>query len=310
MPNGNVTLLESVKDSSDKLRRGVVETIIQESSPLQRLPQVPIMGNAYKIDVEGDIIEPDFRDVNEGYTAKWASDRETYWGVAILGVEVKVDNFIVNTRGDKRSTKARMFAKAAKGAAHKYNKWFFDGTGTAKDFKGLNALIEDGHGQSIATGVNGGALTLEIMDEAHDRLRTGEADHILTSRLVRRLVTNLGRNIANGFALIDVGDNAFGQLVTMWNGIEIGIVGDGPDGNLILDADETQGSNSDCSSMYFLRYGEDHVHGIMGANGHMDVKDFGETEAAPEHLGRMEFYPGLVAADQYSVVRLQGIRNV
>ncbi|MEM9605898.1 MAG: major capsid protein [Actinomycetota bacterium] len=309
MPNGNVTLLESVKDSSDKLRRGVVETIIQESSPLQRLPQVPIMGNAYKIDVEGDIIEPDFRDVNEGYTAKWASDRETYWGVAILGVEVKVDNFIVNTRGDKRSTKARMFAKAAKGAAHKYNKWFFDGTGTAKDFKGLNALIEDGHGQQFTTGVNGGAITLEGLDEAHDLLRTGEADQILSSRRVRRAITNLGRNLANGYSMIDVGDNEFGKQVLRWNGIEIGIVGDDPSGNLILDNDETVGTSTACSSLYFLRYGEDHVHGIMGANGHMDVRDFGETEAAPEHLGRMEFYPGLVVADQYAVVRYAGITD-
>lgn len=309
MPTGSVTLLESVKDSSDVLMRGVIETIIEESAPLQMLPQIPIQGNALKREIEGALPAVQFRDVGDTYTNTWASDTEQFWGVAILGGQVKIDNFIINTRGDVRSTKARQFAKFAKSMAHKYNQWFFDGTGTAKDFKGVNALIDDGHGQVQYAGANGAALTLDMLDEAHDALRTGSADQILCNRTVRRKITQLGRNLSNGFSLIDIGDNEFGHQVTMYDGVPIGIVGDDIDGNLILDYDETRGSSDVTTSLYFVRYGEDHVAGLMGAGGMMTVKDFGELQTEPAHLGRVEFYPGIAVFDQYSIVRLAGITN-
>ena len=309
MSTGNLTLLESVKDSSDPLRRGVIETIIRESSPLLLLPMIPFMGNAMKSDVEGTLPGVNFRDVNETYSPTWGSDREEFWGVAILGGELKIDNFIIRTRGDVRSTKARQYAKFAKAMAHKFDKWFFDGTGTAKDFKGLNALISDGHGQPFIPNANGGALTLEGLDEAHDKLRTGTADVIYCNRTLRRKITTLGRNQSNGYSMIDVGNDVFGRQVTQYDGVPIGIVGDDPDGNLILDFDETEGTETAATSLYFLRFGEDHVAGLMGAGGHMEVRDFGEMETEPVHLGRVEFYPGLAVFDQYAAVRYSGITN-
>jgi hypothetical protein len=73
----------------------------------------------------------------------------------------------------------------------------------------------------------------------------------------------------------------------------------------ILDFTET----SSTTSIYFIRYGKDEVCGLMGAEGSMEVRRFGELQAAPQHMGRLEWYPGVAVFDQYSLVRYQNITN-
>ncbi len=102
--------------------------------------------------------------------------------------------------------------------------------------------------------------------------------------------------------------------MTTWNDIPLRIIGDtvASDGTAtaVLPFDEVQGSSgATCTSLYFVRFSEDHVCGLLGAGGSFDVVDFGETEAAPGHLGRIELYPGLAVFDRYAVVRLGGVTN-
>ena len=52
------------------------------------------------------------------------------------------------------------------------------------------------------------------------------------------------------------------------------------------------------------------MYGILGLGGSFDVVDFGETEAAPGHLGRVEVYPGVVVSNSFSVCRLSGMLTV
>ena len=62
--------------------------------------------------------------------------------------------------------------------------------------------------------------------------------------------------------------------------------------------------------MYFVSFGEDeNVYGLSGLGGSMEVSDFGETEAAPGHLGRVEWYPGLAIDNPFSIVRHYGIHD-
>ena len=258
MATGSVTLLEAAKYGDDQLKRGVVETLIQESPILEMMPQTAISGNALKVQVENTLPAPAFRDVNEGYSRTHGTDTERYFGTAILGGEVFIDNYIVRVRGNVTSVKARQYAKFAKAMSRTYDKFFFDGTGTAKDFKGINALISEGLGQTIAQATNGAALSLAKMDEAHDLLRSqSSADCILMNRTIRRKLTDLGRNSAGYFSLIDVGDDRFGRQIMQWNGIPVRIIGDDKDGDAILGFDETQGSSAVTSSIYYIAYGED-----------------------------------------------------
>lgn len=309
--SGSVTLLEAAKWGDDLLKKGVVETIIRESPILETLPWITIQGNALKHLAEDTLPTVSFRDVNETYTRDFGTDTEHFWGTTILGGEVFVDNYIVRTRGNLGDVKARQFQKKAKANAMTFDKYFFDGTGTAKDFKGMNALIDEGFGQKTLMAAGGGALTLAKLDEAFDTMRTGTPDAILINRTLRRKVTDLARTTHTGISLIDVGTDVFGRQVMSYNGVPFRIIGDDQNGTAILGFDEDPGDAvSDTASIYFVRYGADEfVSGIMGAGGTFEVRDFGETEAAPGHLGRIEWYPGVAIFNRYAVVRLYGITN-
>ena len=150
------------------------------------------------------------------------------------------------------------------------------------------------------------------MDEAHDELRSqSSADVILMNRTVRRKLTDLGRNSSGYFSLLDVGDDRFGRQIMQWNGIPVRIIGDDKDGSAILGYDEDPGDGaSDCTSIYYIAFGEDeNVTGLLGLGGSFDVVDFGETESAPGHMGRVELYPGVAIYNPLSIVRQYGITN-
>ena len=190
---------------------------------------------------------------------------------------------------------------------------FFDADGTSNKFKGVNSLITEGFGLTVgaaANTANGGTLTLDDLDIAIDLLRDQSMpDAMLLNRTQRRKITALGRSSVSGVSLIDVGDDKFGRKVNQYNGIPMRIIGDDITGTAILGYDETRGSSTVCSSLYFVALGEDKTSLLLGAGGSFSVKDFGETQAAPGHLGRVECYPGIALWSQYSIVRLQGITN-
>ena len=311
MASGSLSLLEAAKYGSDQLASGVVETLIQESPILEMLPFTAIAGNALKVNVEDTLPSPGFRNVNESYTRSHGTDTERFFGCSILGGEVFIDNYIVRVQANQISAKARQYAKFAKAMSRTFDASFFDGTGTNKDFKGINALIDEGLGQKQAAHANGAALTLDMLDESMDSVRNQSSpDALLMNRTLRRKVTSLARNTSGYFTLLDVGEDALGRQVSTYNGVPIRIIGDDKDGSAILDFDETQGSSSVTSSIYCLAFGTDeNVYGILGLGGSFDVVDFGETESAPGHLGRVEVYPGVVIANSFSAVRLHGVTN-
>lgn len=311
MPTGSVPLLEAAKCGDDTLKRGVVETIIQESPLAEMLPFITIAGNAIKHSVEVNLPSPSFRDVNATYTRSWGTDTEHFWGVAILGGEVFIDNFELKVVANKVNLKTKQYMKFAKAMARTFDKSAFDATGTASDFKGFNQLISEGFGLRYyvgGSGGNGAALTLDDLDQVIDQMRGQAAPSAwLVNRFHRRKVTNLARSTYTGFSLIDVGTDVFGRKVTSYNDIPFRIIGDDISKTPILGFDETQGSSNVTSSLYLAAFSEDDVTGLLGANGSWDVVDFGETEAAPGHLGRVECYPGVAIFNQFSMVRVSGI---
>lgn len=292
MPSGALPLLEAVKYGDDMTKKGVVEKIMLINPIAEMMPFLPIEGEALKHREEDTLPRVAFRDVNEGYAKTYGTDTEHFWGVAIAGGEVEIDTFILNVSANKISAKRSQFAKQAKATALQLQKWFVDGTGTAKDFKGFNALLDEGWGYTYVPNTNGGPLTLDMLDVALDVMRK-PTDALLTNQFLRRKVTNLARTSVSGVSLIDVGTDVFGRKVTMYDGVPIRLLHEDIDGAQILGFDETTGSSNVTSSIYAVHFGEDGVCGLLGANSHFEVEDFGEQEAKPAHLGRIEFYPGL-----------------
>ena len=58
-----LTLVEAAKLSQDALQRGVIETFVQESVILDRIPMLSIEGNAYAYNEEGTLPGVEFRAV-------------------------------------------------------------------------------------------------------------------------------------------------------------------------------------------------------------------------------------------------------
>lgn len=322
MPAGAVSLIEAAKCGDDMKKVGIVETILFESAPIEMLPWYPFAGNSLMTEVEGTLPTVEFRRVNEGYTSSYGSDRMLQWGVAILGGEVKIDRFLQDVTSNQRNAKAKQWAKLAKANAGRFDYEFFNGTGSAasKGFKGLKQLITEGQGQTVSHSGTGATLNsqagLDTLDVAIDTFRNqGRPEAMLVNRNHRRQVTKAARTAVSGTVLIDVGTDSFGRKVNMYDDVPMRIIGDVIDGNgnvvdgLPFNEDPGDGT-SDASSIYFTKFGEDDICGLLGLGGSFDIKDFGEMESAPQLLGRLEWYPGICIPNKYAVTRVTGITEM
>jgi hypothetical protein len=315
MPTGAVSLIEATQAGSDMHKLGVVETIIQENPVIEMLPWLPFAGNALVHDEEGTLPDVQFRRVNEGYNSSYGSDNQHFWGVAILGGEIKVDRFLVDVVGNEKDIEAKQWAKLAKSNAMRFGFEFFNGTGSvaSKGFKGLKALIDEGFGQKYPNSLTGAVINLDKLDEALDLfVNQGRPDRALVNRAHRRQITKAARTTHSGISLIDVGTDVFGKKVMFYDDIPFTIMGDVRDasGNTVpaLAFNEDPGDAvSDCSSLYFIKFGEDDVTGLLGKGGSFVAKSFGELESQPQRMGRLEWYPGVAVFNKYSVVRVTGI---
>ena len=319
MPSGNVTLLEAAKCGDNMVKQGVVETLIQESPWIEMLPWMAFSGNALQHSEEGTLPDVQFRAVNESYSASWGSDNQHFWGVAILGGEIKVDRFLVDVIGNRNDVKAKQWTKLAKSNAMRFGFECIDGTGSvaSKGFKGLKTLIGEGFGQTVVHSATGATLAsaagLNNLDLALDSFRNqGGPDALLLNRTIRRQITTAARNSITGVSLIDVGTDTFGRQTVSYDGVPFRILGDVRDasGNTVPNLPFTEDPGDgvfDTASIYFAKFGEDDITGLLGLGGSFNVEDFGELETAPQQMGRLEWYPGLAVFNKFSVVRVRGI---
>jgi hypothetical protein len=150
-----VTLAQAALLSENDLQRGVIETFVQLSPVLDRLPLMPIEGNAYAYNKEATLPGVAFRSVNEAYTESTGTVNQATESLVILGGDADVDRFIVQTRGnlnDQRAVQTRLKVKAA---SYKFQDTFFNGDVTVdtKAFDGLKKRLTGA--QVIAAGTNG-----------------------------------------------------------------------------------------------------------------------------------------------------------
>lgn len=317
MATGALTLLEAAKLGSDMKKRGMVETIIQESPFIEMLPWQTIAGTAFKQTIEDTLPNVSFRAVNGSYTRTFGTDTERFWGVAILGGEYAVDPFLIDVISTEGNQRAKQAAKLAKANSMRFDYEAINGTGAGNGFKGLKQLASEGLGQVAQWSATGApassAAFLDYLDEAHDLFRNqGGPNAMLVNRTHRRAITKAARTAVSGVSLIDVGTDMFGKKVNTWNDVPMRILGDVLDGsgNIVpaLDFNEDPGdATSDTSSLWFVKFGEDDVSGLLGKGGSFSIKDFGELETQPQMMGRLEWYPGLAVFNSYSLVRVAGI---
>ena len=91
--------------------------------------------------------------------------------------------------------------------------------------------------------------------------------------------------------------------------INIGLRGDG---TMIIPQTETQGTATDCASIYAVRFGQSEAdQAVTGlTNGGVDVRDLGEQQVKPSLRTRIEFFCGLGVFGGKAAARGSGLRNL
>jgi hypothetical protein len=316
-----VTLAQAATLSQNSLQRGVLETFVQTSPLLDRIPLLDIEGNAYAYDTEGTLPGVAFRLVNEAYTESTGVVNQATESLVIMGGDADVDRFIVQTRGnlnDQRAIQTRMKVKAA---SYLYQDTFFNGdvTVNAKAFDGLKKRLTGG--QVIAAGTNGAPVvgngttdTQTFFDNIDSLLSlvpgiTPENGAIYANASILAKVRSAGRRIGG---VDTVREDATGKRVITWQGIPILDPGANAAGTVILPQTETQGTAAGTvSSIYAVKFGEDETDGgVTGlTNGGVMVDDLGLLQSQPVYRTRIEFYCGLGIFGGKAAARLTGVLN-
>ena len=314
-----VTLAQAALLSENDLQRGVIETFVQESPVLDRLPLMPIEGNAYAYNEEASLPGVAFRSVNEAYTESTGTVNQKTESLVILGGDADVDRFIVQTRGnlnDQRAVQTRLKVKAA---SYKFQDTFFNGDVTVdtKAFDGLKKRLTGAQVIDYATngaGVNADDATRNGFFDALDDLVAAvpglDATNgaIYANRSIIGKIRSAGRRIG-GVDYFD--EDVTGKRILAWNGIPILDPGVNLSGTNILPLTETQGSSSVASSVYAVKFGQDETDGgVTGlTNGGVMVDDLGQLQEKPVYRTRIEFYCGLGVFGGKAAARLRGVLN-
>jgi len=313
-----VTLAQAAVLSNDDLQRGVLETFVQESSILDRIPLMPIEGNAYAYNKEATLPGVAFRAVNEAYTESTGTVVQATESLVILGGDADVDRFLVQTRGnlnDQRAIQTRMKVKAA---SYKFQDAFFNGDVTVdpKGFDGLKkrlvgSQVIDAGENGIPIVGNGGTDTHTFFDRLDDLtaavpgVSASNAVYYANAGVLAK-IRSAGRRIGGAET---VREDTTQKRVLTWNGIPVLDPGNDAAGNPILPATETQGSGTNTSSIYLVKWGQDESDGgVTGlTNGGVSVRDLGEIDAKPVFRTRLEFYCGLATFGGKAAARLRGV---
>src|SRR5690606_33976133 len=169
----------------------------------------------------------------------------------ILGGDADVDNFLQQTYADPNDLEAIVIESRAKAVAHLFSDTFFNGDSTAnpKAFDGLATLVPAS--QTLEPGPDGGALTLDLMDELIDLVRPGRPDALLMHKRTRRKLSQLRRTSGN---LLETDVDAFGRRALFYDGIPI-IVDD------FIPTNDTRGAGSTLHSISAAKSGQPAVIG-------------------------------------------------
>lgn len=263
-----MTLQEASKYSTDILQRGVIETMARENAVIELLPFMEIEGNSYQYNVETALPNTEFRAVNAGYTAGLGTITRETEALVILGGDISLDKFIVQTRSNVNDIRSIQTAMKAKAVANTYAKTFFTGdpTKNANEFKGLDKRLA---GEQVVEG----DVSLDNLNKLLDTVHGG-ADVLLMNKTTRREVMKV---LQNSNHYIENGADQFGRPCAMYAGVPIRVVED--------DVVET-------GHVYAIAFGVmEKVCGLQ--NGGISVRDLGEIDSMPQLVTRIEWYCGM-----------------
>ncbi|PAU67212.1 major capsid protein [Bifidobacterium criceti] len=315
-----ITLTEAAKLSTTDLQKGVLETFVQTSPVLDRIPMLEIEGNAYAYNSEATLPGVEFRAVNGSYSESTGTVNQKSETLAILGGDADVDRFIQQTRSNLNDQRATQTAMKVKAISYKFQDTFINGDTTtdANSFDGLkkrltgNQVIDaDTNGLNVVGSSNADIHTfLDKLDEllaAVPGINGTNGAIYANAKIIRKIASALRHVSLDAVLMEDIA----GKRAIQWNGIPILDLGTTAAGDDILPLTETQGTASNTSSIYAVRFGVDEgdqaVTGLT--NGGVQVEDLGQLQSKPAYRTRIEFYCGMAVFGGKAAARLKGVLN-
>lgn len=291
-----LTKAQAAGMSNDMLMRGVIETIVKESSILTFLPFMEVTGTSVGYNREASMPDAAFYSSGDTWTEATPTWTKATASLTIIGGDADVDNFLQQTYADANDLEAEVIANRAKSVAHKFSDTFVNGDTAvdSKSFNGIHKLIPAA--QTLSMGANGGSLTLQKLDELIDAVKPGRPELLLMSKRTRRKLKDLRRSA--GY-MLETSINQFGQQVETYDGIPL-IVDD------FVKDDRTLGTGTALSTIYALRFGTG--TGLLGLeNGGIQVERVGELETKDATRTRIKWYCGLALFSELGAAKLEGI---
>lgn len=291
-----ISKTEAAKLSNNLLLRGVIETVVKESSVLSYLPFMQVTGTAVTYNREATMPAAAFYEPGDTWTEATPTFTQETAQLAILGGDADVDNFLQATYSDTNDIEAEVVANRAKAVAHAFSDSFFNGdvSTNTKSFDGLHTLIPAA--QTIEAGTNGAALTLDMMDELIDRVRPGKPELLFMSKRTRRKLKDLRRTSGS---VLETSVNQFGQQVEWYDGIPL-VVDD------FISETQAQGTATDATSIYAVKFGQG--AGVLGLeHGNITIERVGELESKDATRTRIKWYCGLGLFNELGAAKLVGL---
>ena len=288
------------------LENAIVRMFAEESDIVRALPFESITGNALKYNREGALPGVGFRGINEAYTESTGVLNPVTESLAILGGDIDVDKFLVDTMGAQQRDVQRRMKVAAMAQAWARTLIKGDTTSQPREFDGLQVRL--GGAQLIANSAaaGGGALSLARLDEAIDAV--DNPTHLIMAKAMRRRFTALMRNQAlAGNVLLD--KDEFGRPMLSYGGLPI-LVGYSRNGGVepipFVEVGAGGGAAQN-TSIYVVSFGPGRLTGIR--NGGMQVRDLGELQSAPVLRDRVETYAGIALMHGRAAARLSSVND-
>jgi len=308
----SVTLAESAKLCLDELVAGVIENIITVNRMYELLPFDGIDGNSLAYNRENALGDVVVAGVGDTYTSLAAGKAAATFTLkngnltTIMG-DAEVNGLIEATRSDQGNDQAAVqIASKAKSAGRKYQDMLVNGTGINNQFPGLLSICAAG--QKVDTGVNGAALSFDILDNLLDLVldKDGTCDYIQmparTIRAYKALLRALG-----GANVNEVMELPSGATVPAYCGVPVFR-------NDYIPVNQTKGGGSGQTTILAGTFDDgSRTHGIAGITARnaagIQVVDVGEAQDKDEHIYRVKWYAGLVLFSEKGLAAADGITN-
>jgi len=310
------TLTDYNRLSQDVLTSGVFDDIVTTSELAPWLEFQGHSGNAFLYDRESTLPTVSTTSVGATLTDSTMTTSQTSRSLAQIYVQLPLNRFAMQTKGNVNDQKALHLQKMSKAMARKIEDLVVTGSSStaATEPEGLTALLiddsrllmaDDGSTPSSITGSET-ELTLDRLDAMIDMVEGGKPTVLMMNKTMRRKVTSLARSTGSGVVLNS--EQLFGHQYTIYNGIPIVI------NDFITNSEtyENAGSwpSSTATTIFALKFGDGNQGFTIKHNGEVlepDIQDIGIRENKNEDLYRMMVYFNTVIFSKLSCAGLAGI---